>query len=153
MSFLIFSGTGTPACAAERLVLGAVFGSAGVGLRDFRESADVVGSVFLALDFLAGVVGSVFLTLDFLVEVDFAGGVGASLLALDFLCLCLSCGAGAGGGGGGGEGAGGGARARRRRGGVCARLVWRASSAALLNSSPQSQRCSTPSDPAERITT
>lgn len=115
MSFLIFSGTGTPLWAALFLAFTEDFGLVAVSVLGLPVVLGVLSEV------LNRVSGCLVVVLSSVLTLGFRGGV------LVVLRGCLST-------GGGGE------RRRRTRGGVCASEVCRDSSAALLNSCPQSQR-------------
>lgn len=137
MSFLILSGTGTPLWAPVLLGLTLDFASDFSDLA-FRESLG--DSVSFTCDFLPGLTS---LLADFVLTDELL-----SLRALDFLNagLCLGFSGALDFRGAGlmtGFSSGGGDRRRRIRGGVCASVVCRDNNAALLNSCPQSQRCST----------
>lgn len=124
MSFLIFSGTGTPLWAVFLFALTTVVclevSSLSEDLSDFRASGGLTSS----------------LTLDFLVVLGWVGAV-VSLRVLDFReptgCFGLSVDLRVCFGAGFVSISGGGERRLRIRGGVCASVVCRDKRAALLN--------------------
>lgn len=156
ISFFIFSGTGTPRWAAVRLGLTLDSSSCFSGLV-FFVSLGVF--VFFSEIFFAGLI-SLFVNLTFdatltLRTLDFLDAAACCDLldlglsgAVDFRNASFVAGFSlrAGLSSGGGE------RRRLILGGVCASEVCRPSSAALLNSCPQSQRCSASADPASQPT-